>query len=64
MMLILDGNSGQVAHDMKEIRSFRRQKKLVFVAALDLIKCLKQIKLRVLDGVLEYICTALTVRCG
>ena len=43
MVLILDGNAGHVAQAcMKKV--FLEKKKTRFVTALDLIKCLKQIK--------------------
>ena len=43
MFLVLDGNSEHVAHASRKI-GLSREKKNRFVAALDLIKCLKQKK--------------------
>ena len=43
MVLILDGNSESVAHAIRKICVFG-EKKMRFMTALDLIKCLKQIK--------------------
>ena len=43
MVLVLDGNLGHIAHaELKKV--FLEEKKDRFVTALDLIKCLKQIK--------------------
>ena len=43
MVLMLDGNSEHVPHARIKI-SLSGEKKILFVTALDLIKCLKQIK--------------------
>ena len=43
MVLTLDGNSDHVAHARRKIGLFG-EKKLRFVFALDLIKCLKEIE--------------------
>ena len=43
MIMILDGNLEHVAHDVEK-KVFSEKKKIRFVTALDLIKCLEHIK--------------------